>query len=199
MILSILIYSTSKYQLFTFINHHRSYTADIIFTFFTELGSGYILIPIGIYLLFKKNYKAILSFTIILLMNSLIVSILKHYFYEPRPLLSYGKAVVQTAPWVELYQKYSFPSGHTALSFAIATYVAILFKNSKVQFFAFAIAACIGYSRVYLGEHFPIDVCCGSILGFTVACLYFIIKEWIISLISRKKEIKATIPELSKN
>ncbi|PZP43900.1 MAG: hypothetical protein DI598_15190 [Pseudopedobacter saltans] len=185
--ISSLLCLVSKYELFALINHHRCTIADYIFSFFTELGSGYVLIPMLFYFLYKKNYRLIINLAVILIVNSLLVSWLKHYFYESRPLLAYGRSVVETAPWTTLYEKYSFPSGHTSLAFAIGTYLSLVFKNNYLKIICFASACLIGYSRVYLGEHFPIDVCCGSILGLSVACIYYFLVNNYLSKRFRKE------------
>lgn len=61
----------------------------------------------------------------------------------------------------------SFPSGHTAASFAAAT--AIYAMNRKWGIAAYIFAAVMGFSRLYLGVHFPTDVVCGAILGTIMA------------------------------
>lgn len=61
----------------------------------------------------------------------------------------------------------SFPSGHTAASFAAAT--AIYAINRKWGIAAYVFAAVMGFSRLYLGVHFPTDVVFGAILGTVVA------------------------------
>lgn len=58
---------------------------------------------------------------------------------------------------------YSFPSGHTSASFAIATIIA--FNMPKLSIFVFSIALIIGISRIYLGVHYPTDVAAGIIVG----------------------------------
>ena len=64
---------------------------------------------------------------------------------------------------VNALSDYSFPSGHTLSSFAVAT--VILCFNKKIGIFAMIIATLIGFSRLYLYVHFPTDVLCGAILG----------------------------------
>jgi undecaprenyl-diphosphatase len=61
---------------------------------------------------------------------------------------------------------HSFPSGHTATSFACATVLAALAPRLRVPFVV--LATLIALSRLYNGDHFPLDVIAGAILGILV-------------------------------
>ena len=61
---------------------------------------------------------------------------------------------------------YSFPSGHSAASFSIATTIALNMPGLSI--YVFTLAMIIGISRVYLGVHYPTDVAAGVILGVSV-------------------------------
>ena len=65
----------------------------------------------------------------------------------------------------------SFPSGHTSLAFATAASVAIQCKKWYITVPAYAYAACVGYSRMYLGVHYPSDVLAGAAVGIGSAYL----------------------------
>ena len=60
----------------------------------------------------------------------------------------------------------SFPSGHATTTFAAATVVALLMPRYRVP--AFALAATVAASRVYLGVHFVLDVLAGAALGVLI-------------------------------
>jgi undecaprenyl-diphosphatase len=61
----------------------------------------------------------------------------------------------------------SFPSLHTSLAFTIATIFAFYFKKYKK--IVFSIAFLVGFSRIYLGQHFLLDVMFGAFIGYMVS------------------------------
>ena len=60
----------------------------------------------------------------------------------------------------------SFPSGHTATSFACATVLSFFVPRAAPFFYLLALA--IGFSRIYVGVHWPLDVLGGIVLGLAV-------------------------------
>ena len=70
----------------------------------------------------------------------------------------------------------SFPSGHAALSMAIAT--ALFVYHPKIGKYAIMLALAIGVSRVYVGVHYPLDIVVGWAIGYLVPL-------WLHSVFSR--------------
>ena len=68
----------------------------------------------------------------------------------------------------------SFPSGHTLYAFMMATLLAHWFPRYKIVFFI--IAGLIGWTRIYMGLHYPTDVIVGGILGYGVTKLFL---HWV--------------------
>jgi undecaprenyl-diphosphatase len=66
-------------------------------------------------------------------------------------------------PLVALPSTYSFPSGHAVVAFACA--IVIAFAVPRLRWPLYALAAIIGFSRVYVGVHYPGDVAAGAVIG----------------------------------
>ena len=83
--------------------------------------------------------------------------LLKNLFAMPRPCdLNPSVALLIPKP-----QDYSFPSGHTASSFAAVTVLYLM--GVKRWYWALVPAGLIAFSRMYLDVHFPIDILGGSL------------------------------------
>jgi undecaprenyl-diphosphatase len=70
----------------------------------------------------------------------------------------------------------SFPSGHTAGSFAAATALSSFYPRDTP--FLYAAAAGVGLSRIYLGHHFPSDVIVGATLGGAIGRVAARLAKW---------------------
>ena len=80
---------------------------------------------------------------------------------------------------------FSFPSGHTAASFATVT-VLLLCAPKKLSIPMTVLAVLISLSRLYVGVHYPTDVLGGVVIGVVcgVAAVYFV--KWIWKKIEKK-------------
>lgn len=93
--------------------------------------------------------------------STLLSSALKEAVGRPRPQISY--------PDIHSYKEpnyKSFPSGHAALSFSLATTMAYHANGrTYISFPIFSWPIGVGYSRMRLGRHYPTDVLGGAIIG----------------------------------
>ena len=140
-------------------------------TFISKLGNkGFIWIAIGVvFLLFGlKNKKWSVRGGMVLCSlaaNFLACNVvLKPLIDRTRPYY-----VLDYTPLIPPVGDASFPSGHTSASFAAAT--AIYAINKKWGITAYIFAAVMGFSRLYLGVHFPTDVLAGALVGTAAAMI----------------------------
>ena len=91
--------------------------------------------------------------------------ILKPVFRRARP----STALVDALPLFGVRHSYSFPSTHATNFFAAAPVVAAVFPEAAI--FAYAYAAAVSFSRIYVGDHYPGDVAAGALVGLAVAAL----------------------------
>jgi undecaprenyl-diphosphatase len=174
--------------LFLMINGAHHPAADLFFKAITNLGSGWVVTPVLLVIAFVKVPRQRLARVIAcgaigLSLSGIVNSQIKHAVHRERPVGYFGKQEAApeasasiTAPQrhrIRLvgpaYRSRSFPSGHTNTAFASATLCALLFGGW--WFTAYAVAVLVGYSRVYLGVHFPLDAAAGALLGAGVMAL----------------------------
>lgn len=102
-----------------------------------------------------------------LIINTAITQGLKYTINRNRPYEDYPTII---NPYT-IEKDASFPSGHTSTAFALAASVSMQNKKWYVVVPAYAWAASVGYSRMYLGEHYPTDVLAGAAIGIGSAYL----------------------------
>lgn len=114
--------------------------------------------------------------------NTVVAFGLKYAVDRSRPYITYTD--------IHPYQKDndpSFPSGHTSYAFALATITTLEYPRWYVAVPAYAWAVTVGYSRLYLGEHYPSDVLAGAIVGAGSAYLSHKGSEWLLHHRKTKK------------
>ncbi len=160
-----------------FINSYHDGLFDHFFVYMTYFGDGLfsVFFLLGI-LLFVSIRKALVV-TITFLIVVLVVQSLKFTFLEPRPFIYFQETPgVYYIPWLEIHKFNSFPSGHTAQAFCLALCVCF-YAQKRYAVLLFALAALTGLSRMYLLQHFPIDVFVGSFVAVILTTLIFPLLE----------------------
>ena len=100
-----------------------------------------------------------------LIIAGLISAGLKILVQEPRPYIILDhvrQLVIPTEP-------NSFPSGHTASSLSIITVLVASFKQNKILVALLILFGFfVGFSRIYVGVHYPFDVIAGAVVGVLI-------------------------------
>jgi undecaprenyl-diphosphatase len=167
-------------QILLFIQEHiRNSFCNPIFTGITHLGDAGIfwIILTVVLLCFKKTRKAGI-YSACALVGSLVVNnlILKNLVNRTRPY----EVVEGLRCIVGLATDASFPSGHTGASFASAVAMCRQLPRPWAIFFLI-LAACIAFSRLYVGIHYPTDVLGGLVTGVGIGVLVNIIGDRVTS------------------
>lgn len=130
---------------------------DVLFSLITRMGEETLFIVIGIicfWCISKKHGYYILSVGFI---GTVLNQFLKLAFRIPRPeKLSEGFTIVESAR--EAAQGYSFPSGHTQTAFGLFGCIAVSVRRHLATALCTVLAVLVGFSRMYLGVHTPLDV-----------------------------------------
>lgn len=144
----------------------RSPFCDLLFRGFTYLGDGGIFwIVVSVIFLTKKETRYVgLTMLIAAAISGAVAQLLcKPLFNRTRPYIVYKQPILIPPP-----RGTSFPSGHTAVAFAVAWTYFVLYRNRKRWVFL-AVAAGIAFSRMYLFVHYPSDVAVGIGVGIAMS------------------------------
>ena len=174
-------------DLFYFINHNmQNPIFDLIMPVITEFGGFVglcvILIILIVYASFKKykTFRKVLILTLIaLLFSDLIVLLLKNLIQEPRPFVTLSDVHLL----INEADPNSFPSGHAC---STLTVIVVLISKMKIltekhykliSALLIVFAITIGFSRIYIGVHYPFDVLAGSVVGIAGALIFIKLNE----------------------
>ena len=163
----------------------RTPILDTFFLFITKMAGSYgqLWVIVGAALLIPKKTRrtgiaVLISYVGVFVFGQFI---LKNLFNRPRPChIDQAFEMLVKRPTSS-----SFPSTHSAWSFAGAT--AIFMKFRKPGIAVFVISALIAFSRMYLFLHFPTDVLCGIIFGMLLGFA----ADKLCDFIAKKKEAES--------
>ncbi len=151
-------------QDFLFLNSLQDSRTTGIFWTITVLGSlefGLIWSG-GMWLMRRSDLAAYVL--VALLLEVVIITFMKETIMRPRPFETFT-----SIGWFYSQGGWSFPSGHAAGAFTLAT---VIGKKVKRAFPLMAfLAMLVAFSRIYVGVHYPLDVVAGSLIGIMIGLL----------------------------
>ena len=148
---------------------------DVFFKYITEVGGNVPFIVAAIFLFYRFGY----AYFILLsqLAVTLVVQPIKHILNVPRPKVFFAEnfpdVILHQVDGVSVHSMLSFPSGHTASVFAFMLALSLICKRTWTSVTFLLIAVLVGYSRIYLSQHFAEDVLVGSVIGVVVTLLTY--------------------------
>ena len=146
-------------------NHRTPETTNFMMFLSTSFKYVELGIPAGLFIggvasgdkEMRQNALYVGSSTVVSIGLTLLA---KHLVKRPRPFIKNINIIPVYRP-----TSTSFPSGHTSSTFAPATALSIAYPKWYVIAPSFLWSGAVGYSRMYLGVHYPTDVAAGAILG----------------------------------
>lgn len=152
---------------------------DVFFTYWTNMGDGLTLIALTLLMLLFNYRKGFLMGSSYLL-TSLIAQVLKRIIQTPRPVIYFKDHLsrLYLVKGVDMLETLSFPSGHSVSAFSGAVVLTYITPKKYWGILYLILAISVGYSRMYLSEHFFEDVVGGSAIGVFVTIFWI---NWIDS------------------
>jgi membrane-associated phospholipid phosphatase len=157
---------------FTFNSWHFAF-GDIFFALWTNMGDGLVCVILAIGLILYNYRKGFLLGTSYIL-TSIVAQVLKHIVGTQRPVIffkaQYSK--IYLVKGVQMLETMSFPSGHTTSAFTAAVVLTYITPRKAWGLIFLILAVLVGYSRMYLSEHFFEDVVGGSAIGVLITVIW---------------------------
>lgn len=164
---------------------NRPQSLDHLFLLLTKTAKPIVVLSFIIVFilgLIKKDKKLKLTALQIvgaLIVTTIVVVLLKHAVGRPRPYIA------DPDLWHATFKSNaSFPSGHAAVAFVLATILSLNYRRGYIIIPFFIWATLVAYSRLDLGMHYPSDVIAGAIIG--------ILSSWIIYIVFLRLKGKYT-------
>ena len=171
------------------LNGMHSPNMDIFFSSITLMGEWLGGLLVGVTLLLTKKLKYLLTFIFAIGISSGSAQLLKTQVFpsNDRPSMAYEELIHQVEG-VELHQHYSFPSGHTTAAFCMFGILAFSLRKWGWQVCSAGLACAVGISRMYLGQHYLMDVIAGAVLGSFVALMVYwsLLSTWKGELLNKR-------------
>jgi len=165
------------YELFLYLNNLGTETWDPFWLFLTNKWSSIPLYAFLLILIFKRfglkgTLFTLITVALLITATDQLANVFKHGFERLRPCGQEG--VMEQARFIAVRcGSYGYFSAHAASSMALAVFVGLLLKAKYKWIFPLLVfwAILVGYSRIYVGVHYPGDVLTGMLIGALIGLL----------------------------
>jgi membrane-associated phospholipid phosphatase len=169
-----------KQELFLLLNNDLGKLGDFFFEYATYAGDGLLWIVWLIAILSTKRKHLlpliISAFAFVTIFTQVCKQVILPNELRPTEAIS-NKAAIHVVEGVYLNSINSFPSGHTATAFTFALLIALLIRSRSLTLLCVVAALIVGYTRVYLAQHFPLDVAAGIMVAVVSVVLAVLVQR----------------------
>ena len=185
--IAVLLYIYTKHELHLLLCQPHTTFLDTIVPIFSNLVDWLPYLIVVLLLFYRAGWATFMASN--LLLTTLIVQPIKHIVHAPRPLTWFAENMPDvTLPLVEGVKMnlwLSFPSGHTTTFFVLFFSLSIILcaENIKgkniLSFICFLCASFGAYTRIYLSQHFALDIFAGILIAVcsTLSLYFFLVKK----------------------
>lgn len=151
---------------------------DYFFHGITSVGEGFIFVPLFAIVLFIR-FQYAMACVITVVTQALLISAFKRWLLPDmlRPIGVLDNDLLYFVPGVDVHALHSFPSGHTTTAFGVAVFIILLTRNPTLGVVSLIVALLVACSRIYLLQHFLIDVTAGALIGASSSFLVWHLLE----------------------
>lgn len=164
----------SKVDLHLMSNQFVGGWSDTLFLILTSTGDGLIIV-IAIAILLFFNTRMAIQLAIIFIITTIVAHLFKdvlmQHMYRPYYVFKHLHIQLRLVSGMYMNEVSSFPSGHSMTAFSLLAFFAFYIRQHYIKFIFCITAILIAYSRVYLSQHFLMDILAGSIIGVITVVL----------------------------
>ena len=180
-VISVLLFLNGKIESQLIANKFHATFFDYFFLYFTKIIELPVSIIFVLIFLFKNAKYGIIGVSIYFITGG-IASLLKLYVFSdalrPTKLINDLRLIPESFG-LEQLSNLSFPSGHATAGFTIFLVLAIIFEQKRWKIFFGICAVLVGYSRIYLSQHFFEDLLFGGTIGVLGTLIFFYLLDKI--------------------
>ena len=171
-------------EFFLFLNNLGNTSWDGFWIFVSEKWSSIPLYAILLYLIFK-NYGwkgtlvVVVCVALMITATDQIANLFKYGVQRPRPC-QVAELKEQMRQVADGCGRFGYFSAHAASSMAAAVFLGLSLQKwyKYLPFLLLLWAVITGYSRIYLGVHYPLDVITGMAFGGIIGWLFYLLQKW---------------------